>query len=419
MQGVYLHRLFSDGVALKRSRKLRTLIAVAILGFVASCTQQQSSESVPEDVEEISIDPTDIPEKADISEWIKEVRLIPLQESDGLYIGQANELVLHNGHYVVLDRHVSKQAAVFDTLGNPVASFGKIGRGPGELVQLVDMWLTNANNIELYDNYLTRILTYGQDYQLIGERSFENRAMFQAVETIPGADGYIGFAGRSVYNQPYDGQSYRLAFLNDSLEITGTELQYDPKLNGALIMTPDNPFAKVNDTLLFFEHYTNAIFQVKPNGQLAERYRLSYGADALPADFETRLIEPNLALFTAQEMNMSKMRDVFKGYAGFQGRWLESAGYALFDSFDEGQNHFTTLYGKDRKEVLGQGRMLVESDRYHIILPSFMATQVTGNRFIALFDGLRLQHAISKDSPLYPLIDDHPEKDFILEVVFN
>lgn len=78
MQGVYLHRLFSDGVALKRSRKLRTLIAVAILGFVASCTQQQSSESVPEDVEEISIDPTDIPEKADISEWIKEVRLIPL-----------------------------------------------------------------------------------------------------------------------------------------------------------------------------------------------------------------------------------------------------------------------------------------------------------------------------------------------------
>ena len=74
----FVERYFSQIDGLNYATFIYMIIAVAILGFVASCTQQQSSESVPEDVEEISIDPTDIPEKADISEWIKEVRLIPL-----------------------------------------------------------------------------------------------------------------------------------------------------------------------------------------------------------------------------------------------------------------------------------------------------------------------------------------------------
>src|SRR5690606_5974133 len=153
----------------------------------------------------------------------------------GNYIGEVDKLLLHNGHFIVLDKYVGNQILVFDSTGTSIPNeMGKLGKGPEELRQLNDIWVTEDNGIEVYDFSLKKIITYDKNYEFVSYRNAADPAIFQSVCPLPGSNEYAGFAGYGS-NLPFEGQYYKLAFLHKDFGIDRVTFPYDHLLTGALV----------------------------------------------------------------------------------------------------------------------------------------------------------------------------------------
>ena len=366
------------------------------------------------------VDGSHVTDSEDISSIVDKIRIVALEERDEGYIGEIDRVLIHRENYVILDKYVGKQALVFDSAGKYMTKLGEIGRGPNELTQINGIWIKQDTGIDLYDFAAKKIVSYDKDYQVSNTISIRsNPAAFQSVVPIPHSDTYLAFVGYSFQNEPYEGRHYRLAFLDSNFNRKKVARTYDADLSGALITTPVNPFVPINDTIRFFEHFDNAIYDIGPDGQLAKRYILDYRPKPFPADFETRTIKQNLSLFKADVPDFTAIQRLYEGFWGFNGGWLETERYAVFDSFDDKHNSFTSVYDKHIKKMVAQSIRLADSTRYHIVLPPLFASAYQENRFVAVYPGYILKSIVMPKSPFFDRINQYPEKNFLFEITLK
>ena len=200
------------------------------------------------------------------------------------------------------------------------------------------------------------------------------------------------------------------------------KLRVNPELSdlsGALISTPVHPFAQVNDTIRFFENFDNTIYDINPDGRLSKRYTLDYGREPFPADFESSIIKPNLSLFKANETDFAAIQQLYKGFLGFNGVWLETEKYVVFESFDDNYLTFTAVYDKQIKETVAQSRGFADSTRYHVMLPPLSAVDYQENRFVAVYPGYVLKSIVMPKSPFFKMVNQYPENNFLFEVIMK
>jgi hypothetical protein len=128
----------------------------------------------------------------------------------------------------------------------------------------------------------------------------------------------------------------------------------------------------------------------------------------------------NLELFMDPESSYEDRKAVFQGYIGFRGPWMESRDYAVFDSFDEDHDPFSSIYHKGKKQILGQGGDLREDQRYHLSMPThFQAVDAEDNRFVVAMPGFWLAAYLLPESPFYERVDQNPETMFVMEVLLK
>lgn len=402
-----------------RQRKSWYLLFIGCAIFWAGCSNQDT-EATSTDGERILVDGSRITDSEDISRIIDEIRVVVLEENEGNFIGEIDNVLMHGKNYVILDKYVGKQALVFDSTGKYVAKLGDLGRGPNELSQINSIWTNHDGGIDLYDFAIKKIVSYDKDYRFSNTFSVKNNpAAFQAVVSMPHSNDYVAFAGYSIQNEPYDGNHYRLAFLNRNFDTKRVARTYDADLSGALISTPVHPFAQVNDTIRFFENFDNTIYDINPDGRLSKRYTLDYGREPFPADFESSIIKPNLSLFKANETDFAAIQQLYKGFLGFNGVWLETEKYVVFESFDDNYLTFTAVYDKQIKETVAQSRGFADSTRYYVMLPPLSAVDYQENRFVAVYPGYVLRSIVMPKSPFFELIDRYPESNFLFEVTMK
>ena len=91
----------------------------------------------------------DNPQKSSLFDYFKHIELIPLETSDDVLIGNLAKINYHQGRYYAFDR---KQFVVyiFDNEGEFISEINKLGRGPGEYINLDDMIINPfTSNLDL------------------------------------------------------------------------------------------------------------------------------------------------------------------------------------------------------------------------------------------------------------------------------
>jgi len=85
-------------------------------------------------------------ESMNLSTFIKNVKVVRLEDHREGLIASVDKLIVHEGYFYVLDRLKAKSLFVFDGKGKFVRKIGRIGRGPGEYIQITDFTIDADKN---------------------------------------------------------------------------------------------------------------------------------------------------------------------------------------------------------------------------------------------------------------------------------
>lgn len=75
---------------------------------------------------------------------------VELKPAKGIYIARISDLLVRKGNYIVNDRR-GKQVLIFDQKGNFKNILGRLGKGPGEYVNVASIDINSSNEILVLD----------------------------------------------------------------------------------------------------------------------------------------------------------------------------------------------------------------------------------------------------------------------------
>lgn len=138
---------------------------ILLFSFISflSCTEtstkvsKESGRSIRVNIDSLS--------KAELS--VTSLRYIPLETNEQSLISSITKVVFVNRCFYIFDR-VAKRVVVFSDKGNYLYHIQKIGNGPGEYVEPVDMDVAPDGTVYVADNATQRIIAYthrGQSFK--------------------------------------------------------------------------------------------------------------------------------------------------------------------------------------------------------------------------------------------------------------
>lgn len=351
----------------------------------------------------------------DISSRIKEIKIIPLNEKDGMHIGDVDKILIHNNNYVIVDKQTAKNVLVFNDKGDFKKELVSMGRGPGEVMQINDVWKNEDGGIDIYDFATKKVVKFNSNYSYEESIYTPRDLIFQNIFPLPGSETYVAYAGYNIPNPKYNDKNHQVTWLSEVLKPKAYALEYDTKLSNVLVYNSPSSFTRFKDSLRFFRYYDNSIYNVSEDGQISKRYVLDYGSKQFPQDFESSIFLPNAKLLKESDhRDVARVNSLFEGYFFFTGLWFETQKYTMFETGLQDGENFITLYDKSKKEIVGQCIAFEVSKPYYMYLP-FPET-VEDRRFVAVLHGNTLKLYIDDpQSPFYDLVRNNEDKNFVVE----
>ena len=399
----------------------KTSYPLFIVFLLLSCNniQNHKDNNVNKETTIIEIKTDEIEGKQDISSLIDTIILTELKEDNGYFIGEATKIFrLEDNSSIIFDRYNAKRISRFDSIGNRSTSYVAQGRGPNELIQISDCWLSDdKKEVYTYDHILKRVIVFSSDLSKI-ERTYQsdNGAIYQNMMAINDHQ-FVGYVGYSDYDPLFKQKAHHLFVLNDQLRIMQADIPYDKSLRGAAILTDRQPFQQLNNKVRFSQVYDNNIYSIDSLGKVSVDYTIQYDKQLFPRDFPESVTK-NIGVLKSRNYTPDQGRDLFTGYYGFFGEWRETKDYILFSSFNPDIVGFRTIYNKKEHKIVKQG-FLFEDAQTKILIPNFQGIDYEKNSFICMYSGAEIMEAFDKNSTLYNEVAKVPESNFLIEVVLK
>lgn len=366
----------------------------------------------------ILINASSILDTVDISDLIDSIRIIKIKETNEGLIGGIEKLFVNKNNYVIFDPDFSNKIVIYNTNGEFVKNLVKMGAGPEELSKLSDVWVNEREELEVYDNYLNKILVYDYDFNVSKTIFMRNSNLHGSIIKISSKSQYVTYSGYNGFFK--NNQFFKLAILDSAFNINKLFFPYSNNLNRALISIPISAFFVFNDTVGFTQNFDPSVYNIYPSGDLIKKYELIYSPNPFPSNFESEIVAPNLSAFKSDVIDFKAINELFSGFTGYRGPWLESSKYAIFRSFDSKYTAFTSIYDKERKEILYQAKNFSETNQYHMqIPPYFYTTNASVNRFISFYEGFNVLLLLKESSPFYEMVKNDVESFYIIDISFK
>lgn len=228
--------------------------------FLISCTSRTSSA-----LKEIVIDPAQNSGSYDLAADVEpEFDMLSLETTDNCLIGRINRIVYINDMYYVLSDNIVIH--IFDREGKFISKLDKVGRAPGEYLNIRDFAVL-GDNIWIYDNVTHKLACFDKEYN-----KTEDIQTNTVIETIT-------IAGENLYAAGnwwgYDKENFQIIEYNIPTGKMEKRMPY---------AAPDAKYAKwlyaeqlasLADSALFTMLSCDTIFSLG-NGVLTPRYKYRF-----------------------------------------------------------------------------------------------------------------------------------------------
>ena len=323
-------------------RNIVLLIIAAVLANSCADTEQAKNSELASTV--LSVDVDQIENVMDLTPYIDTITVVPLQESDGGYLGSVDQMLFIHNHYVVLDRTLTFSAYVFDSEGKFVSDLIGIGKGPNEALQINTLWKDKSGNLQALDYASRKVFSFDANFELIETMDYPD-SRYLDVAPIPNSEALVASSAYNYFNSAGKETEHLLTVLNRRFEKQKGYLPIPDELKGAVVMMGDGNFFTYKNVLRFFKTFDNTIYTLDSLGQLDAEYKVQYSVNELTTDLFQRL-----ALEAPErQVSFSTSPEVFT-YSFFYSNWYENDSFASFYSIADSKKFFT-LYDKGNAKV--------------------------------------------------------------------
>lgn len=392
---------------------MKTIVVLMLfLMMIVSCKHREIGGC-----EQIIVNDASIQDKTDISDLVESVKIIPIKENNESNIGFLYKLFVVNGKYVVCDFFESKKIELFDSTGEYIKTVMRIGHAPTETSQITNCWVSEDNELNIYDAYLHKLYQYDSAFTIKNEIVMSEKRAYENLIKIPTTENYVAYTGFNTALRKKN-ENFHISFLNKKLDVFKNEMEFDKKYNGIEWLTSKFNFFVYKDTIRLLQAYNNYVYSINKS-DLSARYHVKYSNSLEPDNVIDKIVGDNISLFktsSSSQNDLKKKSSLFDKYAFLSGNWIENEKYIYFSSQLNGYIFFT-IYDKNNRKVIVNSNSL-ELKKYKISIPNLEYYDHNSNSFIGVVFGEQIKYTINSDKFLNGTTIN-PEIYYIVSVKFK
>ena len=187
---------------------------------------------------------------------------------------ETDKVLFRNGLLYIHDWQNRRIIAVGEN-GNFLFSLDKRGRGPGEYLQITDFDVDGSGGIWVIDGQKDRLLHYDSSMDCIGTRELPFEANY--IRCLDNGNFLVGLA--SWDTSRYGG---RKVLVTDMDMNVLTELMEYDEFTDPNYAFPSAGFVGKGDNVLYHQPIDDNVYEITPEGKIAEIYRYDFGAGTVP-----------------------------------------------------------------------------------------------------------------------------------------
>ncbi|QZT36328.1 6-bladed beta-propeller [Halosquirtibacter xylanolyticus] len=344
------------------------LTYLLLILFVACKSTPQKKTRLPDgtevlgvvdaEVEKVDLNPFLKKSEYDLSSYIKEAKLIPLETTEASLLGRISDVIMTSTHIYIRDNSKGHGIFIFDNKGKYITQIKK-GQGPGELLRVSDMAFDNSNQELLVSQ--RNLMSY---YSPNGKFVRNSKIPFYFAEFDITKDGYI-FYKHDSQSDPSLGESdsYNIIITNKQCKIkqVGMPSTYKKCRFYTKSYMQENGYLshRFSDTIFQYRHLDNMLYS---------KYIL---------DFSSKKVSDNL-LAKLSPRDLMKQDDYY-----FLGDFLETSKHSFFSLL----SHRKKLYlfrDKKTKKVIG-GTKVMRNNLFPRAGVAYRPMFASGDYFITIY----------------------------------
>lgn len=255
---------------------MKNLLFFLCLLVSTACSRQEKEPSF------FRIDLTTVlekdPETISLSDWAKQIRLIPLETNDSILISYVNKIALHQDKIMVW--HWDR-ISIFDLSGQYLNDIGRIGGGPGEYARIEGVV---ARGDTLYVKETSdKIKLYDWQGTFLKDKRIPDVGIYDFFP-LPGTDVMVGhipnLSGK---------QSRRLLIFRDTTILNSLPC-YKTYEKQKFIIRFYSELKPFDGTVTAFkEMFNDTIFKITPDYQVVPYATIELGKYKVPDDYRYTL----------------------------------------------------------------------------------------------------------------------------------
>ncbi len=273
---------------------------------------------------EISVKPSFLHKNLRLSEVFSSIKYLQLETNKTCLLGLVQKMRVSNSRYYFLTGFQNERIVVFGKkYGNHLLTIDKNGRGPGEYVRAMDLYVEPDDKyFEVFSNGLQKLLRYDKEGNFLQEEYMGiHLKSFSRLNKDLVMYSYKGISSKLIIKK------------NDKL----TELiELDNYSTG-----DNNNFSSYGNNVSFGRSIDNNIYQIT-NNKAQIKYTLNFGKYQIPESFLQENLDKLTGFAVPKLYNSDYAYNIWSFY--------ESAGFVIFTILHKNALHLL-VYSKETGKI--------------------------------------------------------------------
>ena len=329
-----------------------------LLAFVSySCNNKNNNTESYPDLEIITVQDSESLDEIDFGDIFKGTRLIALETNKESLIGRIDRIIINSNRIYILDKRTNS-IFVFSDTGKFILKIHKIGKGPGEYLNLMDFTLDeNKNRLIVHSHRPYKFINYDLEGQFISE------------DTPSTYYSSIGLSDDQ-FIMINTSEEYKHRVLTKNFETRDEEeyLLFSKNADMFRYFSLRYPIVLKSKNNYINFSYSDTIYQFT-KGALKPKYLLDFGKKRMPED-----------LLNREKDVVSISKEVYKNNYGFNiANFREND---TFISFSYGSSRIVTYSKRTKTSKVFN---VIENPKEYIHFQNYFAHDGNDNSMLAIY----------------------------------
>jgi len=277
--------------------KMKDIIHILIVTLIVFCLCRCSKEEIEGDVLSIKLDYSHNTDNSELltDDYFNNRQIIKLETTDESFISQISRLIIFDDKYFIFD-HRTFSIHIFDKTGKFLYKIKRIGRGPGEYIQLTDFTIDAINKnivllcdipnciiyLDIEGNFIKQEKKKQYDHYL----SSDNNALYFASFLMDEKDSYINVKNGNSHSEFLPIDEY---LINKDF--------YGP-----------HPNIVKSDNIYFFKAYDNCVYELRENN-VFQKYIIDFGNKSIDKSFVEENVLEDILIHSSENDLICRIND--------------------------------------------------------------------------------------------------------------